>query len=829
MKVQLYIKDNDGRYINIPTYKDENISITSKVTDSEDISAIFNDISSSFSIPASDEVNRVFQNVFELGISISTNSISPIEENYLNKNIDAFIEIDTVPYKFGKVYIEGIDFEYNRPINYILNFAGNSVSIEDMFGDDNLGKLKLDRYNFDLSLQNVRSSINEPDRVRNLTNELIPYSIVTPLFLYTDRNVYYSPGLLNIDNIGSQTGSIKLEELRPGIRVADVFKTIQQDYSIKFYNNFDKDSSTFNSDIFNRPEFKNLYLWLNNNSSLFTDLNINISRSSFSQIIEEVQGNEQMRVELFGVNPGQNRIYNRIKKEVLPYLNLEPFRSYKWHRSIKVTLNSNGQPYLYNIKDTSGNIIKTSNGITTINSNIDVFFNTQTFQGNNINSVIDVEDFIDIHIESEHTITGTYTVENYLEVGGAFDLYLYLINRRTPPTNTLPTLGGGSVFDIKDNIPNITVSDFVKGIFKMFRLVLLPIDDKSFYLGTIDDLLYTGNTLNLNDFIDIKRSNIRKKLYGGSLNFKFEPSDLVMQKYFRENSTAGFDYGNEKLTFKNYDGSENIDVPFNNLLLSNISNNVDNPIVVGLQQEVDDDGVIKKSMDGIFLYYYNGNYTVDNPVYFNMFGNNFNLSSLPDINVSNLVNNKVYNSLTFGIENNPNNLYPKTNINLVTRFWRNWINTVYDKKYRKLEIEGVLPNHLIDKLKLNTKLVIDGYKYNIDEFKLSLLDNKLELSLYPFVERVAPTFSIIDKEFKKDETYDIIELPYYSNWRISLSSSVNWLINTESDTLNPFIRNDNKIIYKVKYNNSGFVRGVDMVITDLDSDRFYNIKIKQNS
>ena len=52
-QVVLYIKDNSGNYQLTEMFKDETITITSKLQDVRDISKVFTDFSQPFTIPAS--------------------------------------------------------------------------------------------------------------------------------------------------------------------------------------------------------------------------------------------------------------------------------------------------------------------------------------------------------------------------------------------------------------------------------------------------------------------------------------------------------------------------------------------------------------------------------------------------------------------------------------------------------------------------------------------------------------------------------------------------------------------------------------------------------
>ena len=67
-EVQLYIK---GKRVDL--FSDENISVTSSIQNSSDISKIFTDFSQSFTIPASSNNNKIFKHYYNTDIASGYN------------------------------------------------------------------------------------------------------------------------------------------------------------------------------------------------------------------------------------------------------------------------------------------------------------------------------------------------------------------------------------------------------------------------------------------------------------------------------------------------------------------------------------------------------------------------------------------------------------------------------------------------------------------------------------------------------------------------------------------------------------------------------------
>ena len=62
----LYIQDinNPDNFIKVDLFKDENFELNSSVSNINDISKTFSDFSQSFTVPASDTNNRIFQHYY---------------------------------------------------------------------------------------------------------------------------------------------------------------------------------------------------------------------------------------------------------------------------------------------------------------------------------------------------------------------------------------------------------------------------------------------------------------------------------------------------------------------------------------------------------------------------------------------------------------------------------------------------------------------------------------------------------------------------------------------------------------------------------------------
>jgi len=150
VSVGLYIYiDNVARRVEL--FDDEKISITSSVQDISDISKVRTDFSQSFTVPASENNNKIFSHWYN----------NSVDNGYdARKRKDAYIELDTIPFRKGKIQLEKATVKDSRPENYTLTFYGSLVSLKDTFAGKKLFDLDFSDYNIDYSGADVVSRVS---------------------------------------------------------------------------------------------------------------------------------------------------------------------------------------------------------------------------------------------------------------------------------------------------------------------------------------------------------------------------------------------------------------------------------------------------------------------------------------------------------------------------------------------------------------------------------------------------------------------------------------------------------------------------------------------
>lgn len=207
-------------------FKDESIEVNSSVATINDISKNTTDYSKSFTVPASNNNNRIFKHYYDADID------NPFDARV---KVAGRIELDGLPFKYGKWKLEKVSVKQGRPYAYTITFFGNLVSLNLLFGNDELTALDLSDYNFEYTSDNVITKLN--------SNEIVPYS------LFANLQLFYNLASGGIGNLA--TTGVRWDALTPSIKLSALISAIELKYNINFSN-----------DLFGRSEIADIFLLL---------------------------------------------------------------------------------------------------------------------------------------------------------------------------------------------------------------------------------------------------------------------------------------------------------------------------------------------------------------------------------------------------------------------------------------------------------------------------------------------------------------------------------------------------------------------------------------
>jgi hypothetical protein len=258
--VGIYIQDSETlEYNRVDLFDDEKISVTSSIQNVNDISKTYTDFSQTFTVPASKQNNKIFKHWYD--------NSNDVPFSTLTKS-NAYIEIDTIPFRSGKIQLESANVFDGQPQDYSITFIGALGSLKDKFAGKFLKDLTDTTYDFNYSATLVKDKV---------TTTLASSDIMFPL-ISSDHYWTFGTGEWNIN---FQETPIRYNELFPAIRLSAVLNMIQNDNNILNLN--------FNGSFLSDARFTNAYLYLKNAEYFTSNLKQKIDLSEKGNL-EDLSG-----------------------------------------------------------------------------------------------------------------------------------------------------------------------------------------------------------------------------------------------------------------------------------------------------------------------------------------------------------------------------------------------------------------------------------------------------------------------------------------------------------------------------------------------------------
>jgi hypothetical protein len=499
--VGLYIYDSNSKARRIELFDDEKISITSSVQDIADISKIYTDFSQSFTVPATPNNNAIFRYWYE-------NAIDNGFDARTRKN--AYIELDTISFRKGKIQLEKVSYKKGQPDNYQITFFGSLVSLKDSFGGKFLKDLNLSAYNFTYTGTVVKTRVTS-----GATND-----VMFPLI--SSKNVW-GFGAGSIYDITQTASPIYHTDLFPAIKVSKVFDAIASTLGVTF-------DGTFLSDT----KFTRAFLWLKNSERF--ELKTTPNKLNF-------QTNTS--------TTGSQGIFN-VFSDTLNYVK-PTAPEYQSQSNITITFSVPGVGddaklfYFYIYKD--GVVVNTQSYLTQV---------TPMY----LEVPLEESGAYTFYISSTAAIS--FTSVYYYETGRMDgSTYIKMTDLTVTQSTTQTTT---TTMDLAQYMPDMTVEDFFTGILKMFNLTCYSEQAGVFKIEQLESWYENGEIRDLtkhiiSDQFDIERSKAYKKI-----NFKYQTGESFLNENFMSRSKVP--YGDLYYELDN-DGEEyNIELPFETLLHS---------------------------------------------------------------------------------------------------------------------------------------------------------------------------------------------------------------------------------------------------------------------
>jgi len=667
--IQLYI---EGQRVDM--FKDESVSITQSIKNVKDIGKVFTDFTRTFSIPASKVNNKIFKHYYNFDI---------VDGFDARIKKDATLELNNLPFRNGKIKLEGVDLKNNKPHTYRITFFGSTVTLKDLLGDDTLASLdSLTVLNETYNSTNVREGL-EADPSNN--------DVIVPLITHSQKLFYNSHSSANqLGNLYFENGKdhgVLYSELKYAIRLHRIVQAIESKYGITFSDDFFVNTN---------PSYHNLFMWMHRKKGDVENLG-----DTFQSIMSgwTVEGYDALT---------------------------------QTHAKSTTTIEINGIPERYT-GNTELSFFTTSPDTYSISlqkNGIEVLSFTNVSGNLVIDQSIQGQGDYTIYIEANTNITFT-NIQWYFEYDRFGDgTQLATKNYGTGTYTYISEF----VFDITQQIPTIKVIDFISGLFKTFNLTAyVDKNTDEIIVKTLDDFYSDGVSYDITKYVDVNKSSVNISLPYKEITFEHEDTKTKLASLHSQK--FGKVWGRENFTnSEKLDGGiYNIKTPFSQLKYERlIDSNNENIKDIQWGYFVDDND---ESYFGKPLIFYPIRQTQSSISFlntltdhvevteFNIPSNSVALASATNsYNINFFAENNEYGALSTPTDNGFTNT-------LFQAYYSNYIKSVFNLKNRITKVTAYLPLRILLNYSLADRFIINGNSYKINTINTNLESGKSEIEL----------------------------------------------------------------------------------------------------
>ena len=746
--IQLYI---EGQRVDM--FKDESVSITQSIKNVKDVEKIFTEFTKTFTLPASKANNKIFKHYYNFDI------IGGFDARIKK---DATLELNYLPFKKGKIKLEGVDLQNRRPKSYRITFFGNTVGLKDVLGDDQLSSLTFTKFNVPYASDDIEralqrnpltnstgtvdtisgssitdssgfGSVSVGDLITNTsTNEttyITSYPTSTAIVLneqiftagqsYEINNHILSPLITHTQRLffNSSTSEEEADDgnlkyFSGGGSHDHGVKWNQLKYAIRVNEiiraiESDYDSISFSSDFFkntSKKEFDNLYLWLHRKSGA----------------VENLGGTTATTTLVSGWTNSNDGVFQMINNNTFRMLeeSSNPFLT-----EFKVALSTTDTDS-YDIRlERDGNTVYSKTG--QVGSITLVGHDDSDFVG-------DAGDY-KLYITSTSAISFTNVIWS-ATLEEPFDPDV-IVDYATGAFTTSSEF----IFDVALQTPEIKIIDFLTGLFKMFNLVAFVENDGTIYVDDLDSFYTNKKSIStaydISEFVDVKSSQVNVALPFKEIEFKYKDTKTFLANKFTQLANRDWGSTTYKAGENELSGSEyKIEVPFSHFQYERL-----NDANGGAQKDIQWGYSVNENQEA-----YKGAPLLFYPIRQNTGGISFVNSvdsdgvaddhkhlisiALPSNSVT-LSSSSDTSNINFNEEENEWSLDTTFTNTLFLEYHSNYIKGVFNTKNRLTKVKAYLPLRILLNFTLADRFDINGKRYKINSIETNLATGESNIEL----------------------------------------------------------------------------------------------------
>ena len=489
-RLQLYIGTE-----RVDLFKDETVSLTQTIKNVKDLAKVFTEFTQTFSVPASSVNNKIFQHYYNFDISNGFDA---------RKKADARLELNDLPFKDGKIALQGVELKNNVAHTYKITFFGNTVNLKDILGDAQLSSLSFsDYYNRDYDFATVTSVMEAG---------VTPF--IVPLITHTNRLIYngVAHAVFNpedtINNIAAHNADtqngVEWNQFKYAVRLQTIIDAIETKYNIAFSNDF------FNN--VNNEQFATLFMWLHRKSgSVDRPTQVEVIQTKLQDLIVKTGSDEKISTVQNGiitVNAPIGVTPATFKLELDPFDNAVTYN---------VQVLKNGGTVIGELNGVQGDqTLNISAGANGLEDNSTYLIQ---FSGVGLSFAINAIDVTISWIDGFNNTFGSDTYHNEF----AF------------------TTSDVFEFNIVEQLPKMKIIDFLSGLFNMFNLTAYVNDVGTIVVRTLDSYyLDSTQVYNIDKYLDTTKSTSDVALPFNEISFSYKGLGTLLAKQFEQLTNSGW-------------------------------------------------------------------------------------------------------------------------------------------------------------------------------------------------------------------------------------------------------------------------------------------------
>ena len=772
MRIDIYI----GEEL-VDMFPDENVEINSSIADVQDITKNTTDYTKTFTVPSSSNNDKTFKHYYDANVNSGFDA---------RVKVSGRIELDGMLFRKGKFRLSKVIIKQGQPASYTINFWGNLLDVKDILGKDELSHLDLTAFNHNYTSANVKTGLEG-----SLFGGNMIYNLFTKKQLYYSSDVtdtFISDTLVNIGwGNGSGSNGVLFNDLRPSLKIIKLIEAIESKYTIAngYANNI-----VFSREFFGRTEFTDLFMWLN--PSKDTKLGGDIQGVDYD-------GGDSTYIN-HTTNIGSYEVSNDSGSN----------NDYYWFLELTITPASGFENIPYTVKSIVDGDVFVEKSFTGTQTHVTKLYRSDA-----------PSDFYTFNVswELETSQSFQYTASNFQRrhrsgtVIGTF-------------TTTASIKTVDSSFITSNNLPKLKIIDFIKGLAKMFKLVLIPQTDGTIYVNTLKDYYAEGKIYDITRYVDFEQYEVSRGSILNEINFLFQEPKTILNKQFEENT--GIAYGDQETLLKD-ENNEVLDgdtleftLPFEQVIYERLVDlNDNNETNIQYGAIINDE--LKPVNPKAHLFY-----NINEPISTKTIG--FIDDSSTKLQLSGNINTP---SHTIGLESsNFSTIFDsefstwngqKISNTLYTNYHQSYINSIFNVKRRNFKYNAKLPLRIMLDLQLNDVLQIKDNYYRMDNFNSNLITGDVSLNLINSFDNTINGFSADATNFfvtntaQQISTY-VTNLGSFTSNKIDQGSGTAWITIT-NDTSNVF--------FDLLVNSTGSARDMFIDLTSSTTGQVIRIYINQ--